>query len=148
MTAYEFNGIDLPTYKELRASSAHPSVHGNGFIQIELPTGDDTECRLHVWHHEVPRQVVPSMIHDHRFGFTSTVHYGRVANLLYETQTPPRSGHGAWQAWQAVPQSHVRNTVLERAHSPSFDIYLSGAQVCAVGETYEMHPFGLHETPS
>lgn len=29
MTMYEFNGIDLPTYKELRASSAHPSVHGN-----------------------------------------------------------------------------------------------------------------------
>lgn len=162
MSAYLFDDKNLPTYDELRASGTEPSVHGNGFIQLDLCSARNwrrnepirttfDEYRLHVWHHEVPRQAVPSMIHDHRFGFTSTVHYGRIANLVYDVVPPNEDNHHqtrAWQAWQAVPQSHVRNTILERARNPSFDLELKYAEVVGTGhETqYQMMPFVFHET--
>ncbi len=57
-----------------------PRVHGNGFIQLDL----GEQKRLHIWGHPaIPRQIVDTGIHDHRFDFTSTVIAGRLINARY-----------------------------------------------------------------
>jgi hypothetical protein len=53
-------------------------VHGNGFVQVDLPL----DRRLHVWGHpRIPRQAESTPIHDHRFSFTSEVLRGRLVNV-------------------------------------------------------------------
>jgi hypothetical protein len=49
------------SYDELRDSDNYPRVHGNGFIQLDLPDGK----RLHVWDEDIPRQKVNTSMHDH-----------------------------------------------------------------------------------
>lgn len=64
---------------ELRASGSIPRVHGNGFIQLDLPDGS----RLHVWDDGIPRQAVNTSKHDHAFGFESKVICGLLTNFVY-----------------------------------------------------------------
>jgi len=65
----------------LRKEGATPRVHGNGFIQLDL----DEESRLHVWGDpEIPKQKVPTPIHDHVFGFESLLLVGRLLNIRYD----------------------------------------------------------------
>jgi hypothetical protein len=54
------------------------SLHGLGFIQVKLPANR----RLHVWHPDLPRRdcFAYSAIHNHRFGFRSTVLVGHQRN--------------------------------------------------------------------
>ncbi len=69
--------IDL---KAVRAMGSVPRVHGNGFIQLDLIE----YSRLHIWgDHRIPKQKVPTPIHDHTFGFESTIIVGRVINVVY-----------------------------------------------------------------
>jgi hypothetical protein len=75
--------VELPVNPDidyLRAFGTHPRVHGNGFIQIDLP-GDR---RAHFWgHHAIPRQSSATPIHDHRFDFSSRVLRGSIVNVTY-----------------------------------------------------------------
>lgn len=65
----------------LQANGEHIRIHGNGFIQIDIAPG----TRLHIHGHPgVPRQQRPTPIHDHRFGFISTVYSGALVNVDYE----------------------------------------------------------------
>lgn len=65
----------------LRQEGAVPRVHGNGFIQLDL----DERSRLHIWGDpEIPRQKVPTPIHDHVFGFESLLLVGRMINIRYD----------------------------------------------------------------
>lgn len=52
------------------------SLHGLGFIQVQLPS----DQRLHVWHPELPRRACfeHSAVHNHRFSFTSQVLAGKL----------------------------------------------------------------------
>ncbi len=66
--------------KAVRATGSVPRVHGNGFIQLDLTP----RTRLHIWGDpRIPKQKVPTPIHDHVFGFESTVLVGRVINVVY-----------------------------------------------------------------
>ena len=59
-------------------------VHGNGFVQIKIAEGPyERETRLHIWHPELTEltQNVNTQIHDHRFGFVSTVLKGIQENI-------------------------------------------------------------------
>lgn len=70
--------IDLDVIKE---RGSVPRVHGNGFLQLDVTKFE----RLHVWGHpDLPRQVVDTGIHNHRFDFRSTVLVGRVFNVTYD----------------------------------------------------------------
>jgi hypothetical protein len=54
----------------LKERGVRPRVHGNGFIQVDLTA----DTRLHVWGDKrIPRQNVYTPIHDHVFGFESTI---------------------------------------------------------------------------
>jgi hypothetical protein len=69
--------------KAVRAMGNRPRVHGNGFIQLDLTE----RSRLHIWgDHRIPRQKVATSIHDHVFGFESTVIVGRVINVVYAVE--------------------------------------------------------------
>lgn len=64
----------------LKAPGVTPRVHGNGFIQVDL----SKSVRLHVWGHpKIPRQSVATPIHDHIFGFKSTLIHGELLNITY-----------------------------------------------------------------
>lgn len=66
---------------EFKETEAAICLHGLGFIQVKL--GGDQ--RLHVWHPDLPRRTcaVYSNIHNHRFGFASTVLRGMQINTNY-----------------------------------------------------------------
>ncbi len=58
-----------------------PRLHGNGFLQLDLPDNR----RLHIWSDELPNaQKVDTTIHDHRFGFKSTILIGELVNTVYD----------------------------------------------------------------
>jgi hypothetical protein len=63
-------------------------VHGNGFLQVDL----DGARRLHVWDPGLPRQAVPTPIHDHRFSFTSAVVVGTLGHFTYSV-VPDLNGY-------------------------------------------------------
>lgn len=57
-------------------------VHGNGFVQIDVPELDD--LRIHIFGHPaVPRQTRPTPIHDHRFAFHSVILHGALVNVFW-----------------------------------------------------------------
>lgn len=69
------------------------SLHGLGFIQVQLPGGQ----RLHVWHPDLPRRrcFEHSAIHSHRFDFTSLVLVGTQININYG-DIPEGAYHNVW----------------------------------------------------
>ena len=70
----------LMSFAYLRAHGENIRVHGNGFLQLDLP--DD--CRLHIFAHPaLPSQRQSTHIHDRRFGFGSKVLRGRLVNVCY-----------------------------------------------------------------
>ena len=79
--------------KAVRATGSRPRVHGNGFIQLDLT--EDT--RLHIWgDNRIPKQKVETPIHDHVFGFTSTIIVGRLLNVIHAVE--PRE-HGDYRVY-------------------------------------------------
>lgn len=72
----------LSYLNRLRKAEAEIRIHGNGFIQIDESPG----TRVHLWSRVIPRQTQYTGIHDHRFGFFSTVIYGDgLKNIMYVT---------------------------------------------------------------
>lgn len=67
----------------VRRHGGNIRIHGNGFIQIDLRFLSGH--RIHVFGHPaIPRQVHPTPIHDHRFGFRSTILSGCLVNVMWE----------------------------------------------------------------
>ncbi len=64
-----------------KETEATVSLHGLGFLQVKLGGGQ----RLHVWHPDLPRRQCfeHSQVHDHRFGFSSTVLKGMQINDVF-----------------------------------------------------------------
>ena len=89
-------------YLQSLATDYSPRVHANGFIQIDITKS----VRLHIWgHHDIPRQRVPTPIHDHTFNFTSRVLFGALNDRLYSIAEPqPES---AFAPEQQLYQLHV-----------------------------------------
>ena len=112
------------------------SLHGLGFLQVQL----SDQLRIHVWHPDLPRRLCfeHSSVHNHRFGFQSTVLAGSVLNhvvapilvagidkgdqyYLYEHPWFPATG-GPWRF------VHVSSMSYE------------------AGQSYSMLPYVYHET--
>lgn len=58
---------------------------GLGFIQIKLDYGP----RVHLYTRRVSQTTEPEDVHDHRYGFTSTVIQGRLVNELWNVIQDP-----------------------------------------------------------
>lgn len=65
--------------KILPASEASLRVHGNGFLQAETKCGN----KFHIWDTRLPRQKVPTFLHNHNHGFRSTVLHGSIKWIEY-----------------------------------------------------------------
>ncbi len=73
--------MSLLDIDKLKASGEKPRLHGNGFIQLDLPqTRAGVKQRLHIWDTQLPKQRVSTQIHNHVFTFSSMVIQGRLIN--------------------------------------------------------------------
>jgi hypothetical protein len=129
--------IDFAT---LRAAGENIRVHGNGFIQIDIPDG---RARVHVFGHPlIPRQLSPTPIHDHRFGFHSAVLRGCLVNVDWKF-------HGIGRAhthvvWEARP-NEGEDTSLVSLHRSGWVDPVRTRTICA-RESYIVNPREFHET--
>lgn len=127
--------------KAVRDAGKRPRVHGNGFIQLDLTE----ESRLHVWGDpRIPRQKSYTPIHDHVFGFESTIIVGRLLNVIYGIN---RSEHGDYRIYTPTIRED-EDTVL----GPT-DICVTAYPVSATlidwntrTRSYYQDPFIFHET--
>lgn len=128
--------------KDFTPTARQISLHGLGFIQVIL----EGNQRLHVWHPDLPRRscLEHSAIHNHRFGFRSTVLVGTQVNRCYavwsgEFGTHDRISHDGPRAATGGRMSYV----AERVFVDAFE-----DQRILAGQTYSMHPGIYHETPN
>lgn len=128
------------TFDELRTQGSGIRVHGNGFIQIDLPE----RKRVHVWGHPaIPRQVVSTQIHDHRFDFYSFVLRGTMVNVVYRARP---IDHQAPSHDVYTPQARAgEDTVLVPFGNP-VRLYPSKSEVVMAGDSYRLRAMEIHET--
>lgn len=127
--------------KAVRATGSKPRVHGNGFIQLDLTD----RTRLHIFGDpRIPRQKVATMIHDHVFGFTSTIIVGRLINVVYCTE--PRE-HGDYRVY--IPEIREgEDTILKPT---SMQVVVNPIHVDIINwnsgsRKYGILPFEFHES--
>lgn len=121
-----------------REEQMRPRVHGNGFIQLDLTA----RRRLHIWGDpRIPRQTVPSTIHDHTFTFSSRVYRGQI---VHREITICRRQEGAYRLYQAVTR-HGEDTRLV-AGDERYDALVTREHVLRAGATYDFAAGRFHET--
>ncbi len=131
--------------EDIDVDSLDPRVHGNGFIQADLYKN----TRLHFWGHpEIPRQKVSSPIHDHIFGFKSTVLLGRVVNVMWQPVRCIAKRHGTFHMCEAqapLPGSHDSKLAKMR-HNDTWRIMHVRTESVMCGHDYRILPYHFHET--
>lgn len=128
----------------VRKQGGRPRVHGNGFIQLDLTE----RSRLHIWGDpRIPKQKIPTPIHDHVFGFKSTIIVGELLNVIYDVKI--NKDDGTWKIY--VPQIREgEDTILiptdEWANIVGVDSddFVSASRYPKT--VYKMRPFVFHET--
>lgn len=122
------------------ARGSRPRVHGNGFIQLDLTP----QRRLHIWGDpRIPRQVIPSTIHDHTFSFRSVVYVGQLVHreiVLYP------HARGAYEMYYAVT-NHGEDTRLVKT-ATRYNAVITAERLLRVGDTYTFEARKFHETLS
>lgn len=128
------------TFDEIRKQGSGIRVHGNGFIQIDLPDNK----RVNVWGHPaIPRQNVATQLHDHRFDFYSFVLRGAMCNATYQAY-PARALPVTYDVY--TPQVREgEDTVLVPLGDP-VRLTPYHAQVVPAGESYRLPAGMVHET--
>jgi len=111
------------------------TLHGNGFIQYIL----DDITRLHVWHHSFNRQIVDTSIHNHRFGFESTVLEGMLINILLLPELTDNNTH---ILYTTVPDKGTNTNLIITDKKVKFDIIKT--DIVLPGEKYIMKPGDFH----
>lgn len=119
--------------------NTRPRVHGNGFVQLDLTE----RRRLHVWgDHRIPRQCVPSTIHDHTFSFQSRVYVGQVIHRAMSIYPDPS---GAFEMYQAVC-NHGEDTRLNKRPSWRCNVLITEERLLRAGDVYTFQARKFHET--
>lgn len=117
---------------------AAPRVHGNGFVQLDLTP----QRRLHIWGDpRVPRQIVPSTIHDHTFSFSSTIYCGQ---LVHRAMRLHQDHIGAYAMYHAVC-NHGEDTRLV-ADGNRYNPVITSERLLRVGDQYQFEARKFHET--
>jgi hypothetical protein len=128
------------TLEEIRLRGTGIRVHGNGFLQIDVGEGE----RIHVFGHPgIPRQKVSTPIHNHRFGFTSTVLKGCLVNLTWAF-CPDRTYRATHQGYVARVR-HDEDTQLEPIGDGGA-LSLLRTEVILPGRRYSMLPRQFHQS--
>ncbi len=115
-----------------------PRVHGNGFVQLDLTS----RRRLHVWGDpRIPRQTVPSQIHDHTFSFKSTIMAGQLVHRAISVTKDPAGGY---DLYQAVVNHGEDTRLVKQTGRVAATITLES--LITVGQTYSFQAGRFHET--
>lgn len=130
--------------KDFTPTPEQISLHGLGFIQVKLPANR----RLHVWHPDLPRRrcFAWSAIHNHRFGFRSTVLVGHQVNRRFnvvEAMGQDATYHRISHDGPRGPSGGRISFVAGYANAEAMP-----DEVYGPGESYEMPVLQYHETPN
>jgi hypothetical protein len=124
--------------KSARDQGARPRVHGNGFVQLDLTP----QRRLHIWGDpRIPRQSVPSTIHDHTFSFRSVVYRGQLVHRVIALYSDEK---GAYSMYYAVT-NRGEDTRLVRTRE-RYDAIITAEHLLTAGSTYKFRAGEFHET--
>lgn len=88
----------------LDATNAQLRIHGNGFMQAQLP---NPKFKMHLWFEDCPRQRVATPLHNHNHAFRSWILWGTLRNIEYK----PRPGT-EFMPHKAIPRKG-KDTRLE-----------------------------------
>ncbi|QPC91500.1 hypothetical protein [Mesorhizobium sp. INR15] len=128
------------TFDEIVKQGSGIRVHGNGFIQIDLPDNK----RVNVWGHQgIPRQNQATQLHDHRFDFYSFVLRGAMCNAVYKAY-PQRIQPATHDVY--TPQVREGEDTVLVPLGESVRITPYHAHVVPVGESYRLPAGSIHET--
>jgi hypothetical protein len=127
----------------LKERGVRPRVHGNGFIQVDITD----QIRLHIWGHpDIPCQRVPTPIHDHIFGFKSTLLRGKLANVTYEFMP---GIEGPFVVHEAVCREGSDTTLEPTDEQCAIRIKNVEIMVPLIAQNvYYMEPYLFHESVS
>jgi hypothetical protein len=118
------------------------SLHGLGFIQVKLPANR----RLHVWHPDLPRRdcFLYSAIHNHRFGFRSTVLVGHQRNQRCDLVIHPKGTH------DVITHDGPRSSKGGRESfvAGRVNVVVRDVESYLPGKSYEMRELEYHWTPN
>jgi hypothetical protein len=152
---------------EARDCGAHPRVHPNGFIQLDLIHPDDagveatsaewnetkkrghsgSRLRLHIWNppgFDLPHQETVNEIHDHVFDMLSSVVRGTLVQQLYILEVGMPVEARTHEIYRAV----YDKTSSSRLEPLGVYGYLSRARNFPIkeGEAYSQQAFTLHDS--
>lgn len=119
------------------------TLHGLGFIQLKLQGNQ----RLHVWHPELPRRkcFATTKVHNHRFGFISTVLVGTQINRRVDVIRNDEKG-----AWQLISHDGPRSKFGGREsfyiENQYYNLKTYPEEKITAGSTYSMAPGEFHST--
>jgi hypothetical protein len=88
----------------LPADQAQLRIHGNGFLQAQLP---NPRYKMHLWFEACPKQKVGTPMHNHNHHFMSWIIWGTLRNIEY--RVAPGSDY---QPHSAIPR-RGKDTRLE-----------------------------------
>ncbi|RWX70421.1 hypothetical protein EN780_03235 [Mesorhizobium sp. M4B.F.Ca.ET.089.01.1.1] len=126
------------TFDEIRKQGSGIRVHGNGFIQIDLPDNK----RVNVWGHPaIPRQNVATQLHDHRFDFYSFVLRGAMVNATYTVYPALPATHDVY-----TPMAREGEDTILVPFGEPLRVRPYHAHVYAAGESYRLPAGMVHET--
>lgn len=111
------------------------SFHPNGFLQI---TGGNGKKRVHVWSSDVPRQIRPTLIHNHRFEFTSRILYGTLLNVRYRIVP----GFAFYRHTPLAHEGRYTELIADGTMPCSAEIWT--CEILTEGQSYHMSPYEYH----
>ena len=131
------------TFDDLYFSGNIPRVHGNGFVQLDIP-GSNTH-RLHIWpEKKLDTQKVYTGIHNHKFSFKSKVLLGKLVHLQYEDLVRDNF-NGEWNIYTTVPRDR-EDKGLVLATSDLFKLVNPQKFEMSAGSEYEFKAGKFHDS--
>lgn len=118
-----------------------PAWFGLGFIQVKV----SAIKRYHFWHPELTANVAEEDIHDHRYGFTSTIYRGQMIQEYFDYKLSPDGSHelydvscdsqnpgpvGPAQRVDVIPSSTVTLKEMSRHTLPQGSFHRVSAELC------------------
>lgn len=130
-----------PLRVEVREAKNHgrrPRVHGNGFVQLDLTD----RRRLHIWgDNRIPRQTIPSTIHDHTFSFRSKVYRGQ---LVHRSIGVYPDSSGGYEMYFAVTNQGEDTRLVKT--TTRYNMLITEERLLREGDTYTFKAGKFHET--
>jgi len=132
----------LIDFEDLYISSNVPRVHGNGFIQLDIPGSPGH--RINIWpEQKLQTQKVYTGIHNHKFSFKSKVLLGTLIHKQFENIV--LDDNGDCNIYKAAPRDN-EDTQLVLASSHLFKLTNPQTFKMTAGSEYEFLAGKFHDS--